>query len=340
MPQIRPDALRESLSQGLPAIVWIHGDEPLLAIEAADQVRAAARAAGHDERIVFEVDRHFRAETLIAETGSLSLFGDRKLIDLRFAGKPAKELATAIAELLPALDESVRLLVTSPRLDRQTTEAAWFREIERAGLVVAVYPVERRDLPRWIGSRLGAQGQKADSRTLELLAERVEGNLLAAHQEVLKLGLIYDKGELPAEAARSAVMKVARFDAFTMVDAVLAGESARCQRSIAGLQAEGEATPLLVWALADAVRTLLRLHVAAAQSRPLAPVLRQSRVFGPRERLFTSALSRLPAARLRQSLQALARIDKMSKGALPGDPWPALERLNLSLSGLEFATDT
>jgi DNA polymerase-3 subunit delta len=125
-----------------------------------------------------------------------------------------------------------------------------------------------------------------------------------------------------------------------MVDAVLAGESARCQRSIAGLQAEGEATPLLVWALADAVRTLLRLHVAAAQSRPLAPVLRQSRVFGPRERLFTSALSRLPAARLRQSLQALARIDKMSKGALPGDPWPALERLSLSLSGLEFATDT
>lgn len=340
MPQIRPEALRDALVRSLPPIVWIHGDEPLLSIEAADQVRAAARAAGHAERIVFEVDRSFRAETLAAEAGSMSLFGDRKLIECRFAGKPAKEPAALIAELLPTLDESVRLLVSSPRLDRQTTESAWFRDIDRVGMVVAVYPVDRRELPRWIGARLAAQGQKADPRTLEWLAERVEGNLLAAHQEILKLGLLYGKGELPADVARGVVMRAARFDAFMLVDIVLAGESARCQRCLSGLQAEGEPTQLSVWALAEALRTLLRLHAAKDEGRPFSQVLRQSRVFGPRERLFTAALSRLSAGRLRLGLQALARIDKMSKGALTGDPWAALERLSLSLSGLEFVTDS
>jgi DNA polymerase-3 subunit delta len=339
MAQVKPDALQSLLDRGMPPIVWIHGEEPLLAIEAGDRVRSAARAAGLEERVVFEVDRSFKPAMLAAEAGAMSLFGARKLIELRFAGKPGKEIGETIATCLAGLDESVRLLVVSPRLDRSSTETEWFSAIDRRGAVVAVYPVDRRELPRWIATRLAAQGQRADAQTLERIAERVEGNLLAAHQEVRKLGLLFPQGELPAQAARSAVMSVARFDAFGLVDAMLGAEAARCRRGLAGLQAEGEAAPLLVWALADAVRALLRLHEAAAAGRPLQPILRQARVFGPRERLFTSALSRLPVSRLRAALQRLARIDRMVKGASPGDPWKALEHLMLGLSGLEFATD-
>lgn len=338
MPQIRPEALQAALERAIPPIAWIHGDEPLLSIEAADWVRAQARSAGYDERVVFEIDRHFKPMMLQAETGALSLFASRKLIELRFSGKPSKELGETLVECLKSIDESVRLLAVSGRLDRASTETGWFREVERQGLVVPVYPVERRELPRWIASRLQAQGQRADPQTLELIAERVEGNLLAAHQEVRKLGLLFGRGDLPAQDARSAVLSVARFDAFGLVDALLAGEAARCRRSLAGLQAEGEAAPLLIWALADAVRALLRLQAAAAEGRPLQPLMRQARIFGPRERLFSSALSRLPTHRLEHSLQQLALIDRMVKGAAPGDAWHALERLILALAGLECAT--
>jgi len=339
MPQIKPEALQATIGRGLPPIVWIHGEEPLLAIEAADRVRLAARAAAYEERTVFEVDRSFKPAMLAAEAGSMSLFGSRKLIELRFAGKPGKEVGEAIAACLASIDESVRLLATSPRLDRSSTESDWFGVVGQTGVVVAIYPVERRELPRWIAARLGAQGQRVDAQTLELIAERVEGNLLAAHQEVRKLGLLFPKGELPAQEARSAVMSVARFDAFSLVDAMLAGEAARCRRGLAGLKAEGEAAPLVVWAMSDAVRALLRLQEAAREGRPLQSVLRQARVFGPRERLFTSAMNRLPVPRLHTALQQLARIDKMIKGVTPGDPWQALEHLMLGLSGLEFATD-
>jgi DNA polymerase-3 subunit delta len=339
MPQIRLDALEASLGRGLPAIVWIHGDEALLVIEAADRVRGAARAAGIDERVVFEVDRSFKPAMLAAEAGSMSLFGSRKLIELRLTGKPGKELGEALSSLLDSLDDSVRLMVISGRLDRASTESPWFKALERAGSVVPVYPVERRELPRWIAARLAAQGQRADSATVEFIAERVEGNLLAAHQEVRKLGLLFEKGLLPPAEARSAVMSVARFDAFGLVDAMLAGEAARCRRGLAGLRAEGEAAPLVVWALADTVRALLRLHAAAAHQQPLQPVLRQARVFGPREQLFTSALSRMTVLQLQTALQRLARIDKMIKGALAGDPWQALERLMLGLCGTPFVTE-
>jgi DNA polymerase-3 subunit delta len=339
MPQVKPEALQLVLDRGLPPIVWIHGDEPLLAIEAADRVRQAARAAGHEERTAFEVDRSFKPAMLAAEAGSMSLFGDRKLIELRFSGKPGKEIGEAIAGCLAGLDESVRLLATSGRLDRASTETDWFEAVGRMGLVVAIYPVERRELPRWIAARLAAQGQRADAQTLELIAERVEGNLLAAHQEVRKLGLLFARGELPAREARSAVMSVARFDAFGLVDAMLAGDASRCRRGLAGLRAEGEAAPLVVWALSDAARALLRLKEAAGEGRPLQSAMRQARIFGPRERLFTSAMARLPVSRLRTALQQLARIDKMIKGVTPGDPWQALELLMLGLSGLEFATD-
>jgi DNA polymerase-3 subunit delta len=334
VPQVRPEALETALKRGLAPLVWIHGDEPLLVQEAADAVRATARAQGLPSRHVFEVDRWFKPSALQAQTNSLSLFDDGKLIELRFSGKPPKELGQALAESVAQLDASVRLLAISARLDRSVTDSAWFGTLERGGLVVPVYPVERRQLPSWIAERLARQNQRADSATLELIAERVEGNLLAAWQEVRKLALLFGPGELPAQETRAAVLSVARYDAFGLVEAALTGDGSRAMRSLEGLRAEGEAPPLILWALGDAVRTLLRLHEARAAGRPLTQALREARVFGPRERLFEGALKRLAPAVCAQALQRAAQTDRIAKGVAAGDTWGALESLAMLLAGV------
>jgi len=331
--QVRPEGLAAAIARGLPPLVWIHGDEPLLALEASDAVRAAARAAGATERIVFEGGRGFRPEALAAEAGALSLFGDGKLLELRLPAKPGKELGQALAEIASRLADAVRVLVLSPRLDRAVTDSAWFAAVDRHALVVPVYPVSRQQLPQWIGARLARQNQRADPATLEFIAERVEGNLLAAHQEIRKLALLFPEGELPPDETRAAVLNVARYGAFDLVDPMLAGDAARVMRTLDGLRAEGEAGPLVLWSVADALRTLLRLHEAIVAGRPLAGELRAARVFGPREQLFQSALRRLDAQAVRDALQGAARTDRMMKGLAAGDAWRALETLALAIAG-------
>ncbi|MGD9944464.1 MAG: DNA polymerase III subunit delta [Burkholderiaceae bacterium] len=333
MTQIRADALPAALERGVPAVAWVHGDEPLLAQEAAGAIRRALRAAGFDERQVFDANRSLRPDALLGETNALSLFASKRLIELRFSGKPGKELGQAVADAARSVDETTRILVSSPRLDRSTTESAWFTAIDRAGWVVPVFPIERAQLPQWIAARLAQQGQRADRATIELIAERVEGNLLAAHQEIRKLGLLFDAGELPAEETRAAVLNVARYDAFDLVGAMLAADTGRALRSLDGLRAEGEAEPLVLWALSDAVRTLLRLAQARQRGRPLAQALREARVFGPRERLYGDALRRADPALLQAALRQAAKTDRMIKGIEPGDAWQALETLVMMVAG-------
>ncbi|HOA93060.1 MAG TPA: DNA polymerase III subunit delta [Quisquiliibacterium sp.] len=331
--QVRPDALDAALAKRLPALVWVHGDEPLLVLEATDAARRVFRAAGHDERLVLAVERGFKTEALLAETRALSLFASNRLIELRMTGKPTAELGQALAESAAGIDASTRLLVSSARLDRKTTESAWFRAVDAHALVVAVYPVERAQLPQWIGQRLGRQRQRADADTLRFLAERVEGNLLAAHQEIRKLGLLFPEGLLGDDQVRSAVSNVARYDAFGLSDAMLAGDVARVLRSIDGLQAEGEAPPLVLWALTDAVRNLVRLSVARDGGRAPATLMRELRIFGPREALYGQALRRLDTRRLQAALQETARIDRMAKGLIREDPWAAMAALATTLAG-------
>jgi DNA polymerase-3 subunit delta len=333
---IRADALEATLARArgaLPPLVWIASDEPLLLLEAADRVRAAARAAGFAERQVFHADRAFRIDALLHEAGAMSLFASRRLLELRLAGKPGKELGEALADAAPGLPDDTRLLVTGPRLDRTSTDAAWFGRVDRAGWVVPIPVVERDRLPRWIGERLARQRQGADAPTLQLIADRVEGNLLAAEQEVRKLALLFPEGALPADAVRAAVLDVARWDVFDLVAAALAGDAARALRCLAGLRAEGSAVPQVLWAVADAVRVLLRLAGARDAGRAPAQVLRELRVWGERERLYPLALQRLPVARLRRLLRACGQVDRMAKGVLGGDEWQALEAVVLGLAG-------
>ena len=341
--QLRPDQLAAHLARGLRPLYTVHGDEPLLAQGACDAIRAAARAAGYGERKVFTVaGANPNWSEILGAAQALSLFAERQLIEIRIpSGKPGKDGSDALQRYCQRLPEDVLTLVQLPRLDATQAKSAWFAALDAAGITLRVEPVERRALPQWIARRLAAQGQRvADGedgqRTLAFFADRVEGNLLAAHQELQKLALLYPAGELGFEQVEAAVLNVARYDVFKLGEAVLAGQVARALRMLEGVRAEGEAAVLVHWTLAEDIRALRRIKEALAAGRPLPLALREARVWGLRERLFERALPLIPAHALDALLEAAQVCDGLVKGLThpdwPADPWAALRRLVLMVT--------
>jgi len=344
--QVAAAQLAAHLQRGLKSLYTIHGDEPLLQQEAADVIRAAARAQGYTERTVHTVTgAHFDWSEVLAAGGSLSLFADKQIVEIRIpSGKPGKDGSVALQQLAEGAqgNDSTLTLVLLPRLDKQTKTGAWFGALESYGVTVQVDPVERRALPQWIAHRLAAQGQRVTEgeegqRTLQFFADRVEGNLLAAHQEIQKLALLYSQGELSFGQVEGAVLNVARYDVFKLSEAVLAGQVARVQRMLDGLKAEGEAEVLVHYALAEDIRALKRVKDAVAAGRPLPMALREQRVWGVKERLFERVLPLLSVTDLAHLLQAAHQVDGIVKGLKvpdwPTDGWQALQRLALQLCG-------
>lgn len=344
--QLASSQLAAHLQKGVKPLYTLHGDEPLLIQEAADAIRAAARLQGYTERTVFTAaGAHFDWSAVLASGGEMSLFGDRQLVEVRIpSGKPGKEGSAALQRLaeLAARNDSVLTLVLLPRLDGPTQKGAWFGALESFGTTLRVDPVDRNALPHWIAQRLALQSQRvcsgeAGQRTLQFFADRVEGNLLAAHQEVQKLALLHPAGELSFEQVESAVLNVARYDAFKLAETVLAGQTARVQRMLDGLQAEGEAPVLVHWALSEDIRTLARVRQALDSGRPMPMALRENRVWGSKEKLMERVLPRLSAATLAQWLLDAHVVDGIAKGlkvpTWPADPWHALHRLATQVSG-------
>jgi DNA polymerase-3 subunit delta len=340
--QLKPDQLAAHLSRGLRPLYTIHGDEPLLAQEAGDLVRAAARLSGCTERQVHVVSgAHFDWTGLLAASQALSLFAARQLIEVRIpSGKPGKDGSQALQRYaeLAAGNPDVVTLVQLPRLDRQQQASAWFAALDAAGITLRVDPIERPALPQWIAQRLAAQGQRvasgeAGQRTLAFFADRVEGNLLAAHQEVQKLALLHPPGELSFEDVEAAVLNVARYDVFRLGEAVLAGQVARALRMLEGLRAEGEAAVLVHWTLAEDIRGLKRVKDAIGVGRPLPIALREARAWGAKERLLERAVGVASDRALAELLAAAQVCDGLVKGIphpdWPLDPWDALKRLVL-----------
>jgi DNA polymerase-3 subunit delta len=341
--QLRPDQLPTALARGVKALYTIHGDEPLLAQEAGDLIRTAARAAGYTERKVFSVGgAHFDWSGLLGAAQAMSLFAERQLIEVRIpGGKPGKEGSEALQRYCETLSDDVLTIVHLPRLDRQQQGSAWFAALDGAGMSVRVEPVERRALPQWIAQRLAAQGQRvhegdAGAQTLAFFADRVEGNLLAAHQELQKIALLYPQGELSFEQIEAAVLNVARYDVFKLGEAVLAGQTARVLRMLDGLRAEGEAPVLVHWTLAEDIRALKRVKDAVAQGRPLPMALRESRVWGAKERLFERLVPLLSDHTLAHWVEAASVCDGLIKGLKhphwPIDAWDGLKRLALMVT--------
>ena len=330
--QLRAEQLEAHLAKSLAALYTIHGDEPLLALEAADAVRAAARRSGCAEREVLSVERSFDWSGLAHAGASQSLFGSAKIVELRIAsGKPGAEGAAAIERYCSRLAPGDVTLVLLPRLDKTTQAAAWFRALGAAGVIVEVWPVERARLPEWIGGRLARNRQRAGHDLLEFLADRFEGNLLAAHQEVAKLALLLPPGELAPGAVEAAVANVARYDAFDASAALLTGDLARYVRVLDGLRGEGTAPTYVLWAIAEDLRTLLRIGAGLAGGRALEQVLRDNRVWGARQTPMRAALRRVERSALQRALAQAARIDRAIKGVGPGEPWDQLIGLGLEL---------
>ena len=340
---LAPAQLSEHLQRGLKSLYTLHGDEPLLLQEFADALRAHARQQGYTERTVHSVaGAHFDWSEVLASGGSLSLFADKQIVEIRIpSGKPGKDGSACLQQLAERAqgDDSTLTLVLLPRLDSATSKGAWFAALESFGVTVKFDPIERRALPQWIAQRLQQQGQRVAAgeegqRTLQFFADRVEGNLLAAHQEIQKLALLYptgDEGVLGFDQVENAVLNVARYDVFKLSEAVLAGQALRVARMLDGLQAEGESEVLVHWAISEDIRSLKRVKDALQAGRPMPMALRENRVWGAKEKLFERVLPNISDTTLAHLLHAAHKVDGIVKGLKqpdwPADGWQALHRL-------------
>lgn len=332
--QLKGEQLAAHLERELKPVYVVYGDEPLLVIEAADAIRAAARRNGFDERNVLTAISGFNWVELHHAAGNMSLFGGRTLIDLRIpTGKPGRDGSAAIQDYCSRPSPDSLLLVTLPGLDWAEEKAAWLKALTEAGVSVKLIPPNLAELPSWIAARLRRQQQSTEADGLRFIAERVEGNLLAAHQEILKLGLLYPAGEISLSQVQEAVLNVARYDLDGLREALLAGDVARLTRTLDGLQQEGEAPPLVLWAMTEEVRALAQVKAGQAQGQSVDFLLKDARVWGARQSLFKRALQRIDSTQANASLAHAARIDRMIKGASGGgDVWSEFLRLGLKLN--------
>jgi DNA polymerase-3 subunit delta len=318
--QLRAGELDAQLKKALLPAYAIHGDEPLLAMEAADAVRAAARRAGYTEREVLEPGRGFDWSEFTHATGSLSLFATKKIVELRLpTGKPGPQGSAAIAAYCERPSEDQLLLVTLPRLDRTGQGSAWFNALARLGAVVEIWPLDRARLPAWIGERLARQKQRAPRDVLEFLTERVEGNLLAAHQELQKLALLAPEGELGLDTVQDAVASVARYDPYDAADALVSGDLARYVRVMEGLRAEGEQPTFILFVISSALFALQEGNAERIFNRSL-------------RRAVEGAFRRFSKKQINEAISAAAAIDRAVKGVGEGDAWQAFIRLGLKLA--------
>jgi len=330
---LKGEQLAAHLERELRPLYVLYGDEPLLVLEAADVIRAKARQRGYGEREVMTVLPQFDWGQLLAAGGNMSLFGDKKLIDLRIpTGKPGKEGGAALQQWCQHLSPDTMLLITLPELDWREEKAVWFTALVNAGVAIKLMAPPLAELPGWIAGRLRRQQQGADLDSLKFIAERVEGNLLAAHQEIQKLGLLYPTGQLTPTQVREAVLNVARYDIDGLREALLAGDLARLKRTLDGLMQEGEAPPLVLWAMSEEIRALTTIRIGMDAGKPVDILLKDAKVWGPRANPVKKALQRLSTAALEAALQHAGRIDKLAKGIGQGNIWEEFLHLGLRLS--------
>lgn len=340
--QLKAEALaghleRAAQSGRLARVYTIASDEALLSIEAQDAIRAAARAAGFAERDVLHADGRFDWSLLAGAASGLSLFAEKKIVEIRLpSGKPGKAGTEALREHARDAGDETLTIVALPRLDRSARESAWAAALEHAGVWIDIPKVERAELPAWIGQRLARQQQRAARAALEFLADRVEGNLLAARQEIAKLALLFPAGEITLEQVTEAVLNVARYDVFALPVALYAGDAARAVRMLEGLRAEGEALPLVLWTVTEEIRTLLKVKAAIDGGKAAAMAAREFRLWGPRERLLPQMAARVTPGRLAQLLARCADVDRLAKGLRAprrdSDPWLELSDIALALA--------
>ena len=325
----------------LPLYIF-SGDEPLLMMEAMDQLRAVAKKQSYTEREVLLQERGFDWSALLSAGQTMSLFGDKRWLELRIpTGKPGRDGADALKQFAAQVQSQSQgsegpdtmVCIILPRLDGKTKTSAWFSALDEAGMAIQIDSLDRSQLPQWITGRLKNQNQEVEPgaegiRALEFIANQVEGNLIAAHQEIQKLGLLYPNGKLTEEQIRTAILKVARYNVFELTEAMLAGDLARLNRMLDGLKGEGEPLVLILWSVTEELRLLSKLKAASDAGESVQQLMRANRVWGNKERLYPNALRRVQPLKLRRAMQVAAGLDRQVKGLyaadLPADPWDGL----------------
>lgn len=332
--RITSDQLQQHLARDLKPLYVVFGDEPLLALEASDRIRAKARAEGYSEREILTADTGFKWKELAFAGNSQSLFASRKLLELRIpTGKPGTEGSAALQAYCEALPQDAITLICLPNIDWRAQKAGWFEALARIGIMVEAKVVLRKALPQWIAGRLRDQNQEADEETLGFIADRVEGNLLAAYQEVQKLALLFGPGKIAFADVREAVLDVARYDVFNLGEAVIKGEVLYLSRMLDGLRGEGVAPPLVLWAIAEEIRAIGKIITGTASGKPISMLWREARIWGvSHQNLMQQNIKRFSLQQVTEALRHAATIDRMIKGLIRGDVWDELLQL-----GLRFA---
>jgi DNA polymerase-3 subunit delta len=339
--KIKPEQLSRTLSsQNLP-LYWLSGDEPLLMIEAADLIRSQYREKGYTEREILNVDKSFDWGHFLQSTGNLSLFAEKKIIELRLTTAKMEDAGKkAIQHYLSELNPDYLILMSGPKLDAATLKTKWFTEIEKHGAFVQIWPIKTEELSSWLEQRLLREGIQADSEAVHLLVDKVEGNLLAAMQEIEKLKLLsFDTGEntirLDAKTVMQVVADSSRYNVYQLIDAALLGDVSRAQKMLAGLKNEGIFPLIILAALCRELRTLLPMLEKKSEGQGVNAIIQSGRVWFNRKQAVTAALARLDTQSVWKLLDHSRLIDQSIKGLSRANPWIGLSLLLLQLSGAE-----
>ena len=339
--RLKAEQLKSSLQKGLAPVYFLSGDEPLQLGEMADAIRKTARQAGYNSREIFSVETGFSWNQLAVSADSLSIFSDKKIIELRIpsasVGTDGAKALTSYCERLP---QDTLLLITIGKLASATLKTRWLESIDKVGVVIQVWALEGQELLNWLQQRLQQRGLQAELDGVKLLAGRVEGNLLAADQEITKLYVLYGAVKLTTAHIADAVADSSRYDVFKLMDSVLSANVNRISKILFGLRAEGIAAPVVLWALTREARTLIKIKLALTTGQNKDTVFRNNQIWDKRKLLVENALNRLNLARLNQLLILSAKADRQIKGQQSGDAWETLLAIALQFASVPLTTMT
>lgn len=330
---LKAEQLESELERIIAPIYLISGDEPLISLECCDLIRGKALAAGYADRQVFDAES-LNWDQVVSETQAMSLFSDKRVLEIRIKnGKVGTEGSKVLTQICENPPEDMLILVDSGKLDRNQLRSKWVQSIASAGVHVHIWPIKPKELPYWLSARLSQAGIKANRQAIAVLAERVEGNLLAAKQEIEKLKLLLDGDEVDAQAMSAAVADSARYDVFTLLDRILSGDADEVTRTLKGLREEGNDTLSILWAICREIRILIQVSDSLAAGQSMDTACQKAGVWKNRQQLVRSALQRLKPGRLNLLLRQARLVDQLSKGAKKGDAWLEMENMVLTFCG-------
>lgn len=339
--RLKPEQLSTALQKGLAPVYFLSGDEPLQLGELADVIRKTARLAGYNSREIFSVDTGFSWNQLALSADSMSIFSDKKIIELRIpSGTVGTDGAKALTAYCERIPQDTLLLITTGKLASATLKSRWVESLDKVGVVIQVWALEGQELLNWLQQRLQQRGLQAEPDGIKLLASRIEGNLLAADQEITKLYVLYGTGKISTAQIFDAVADSSRYDVFKLMDCVLLAQTNRIIKILSALRAEGIAAPVILWALTREARTLIKIKLALVSGQSKDTVFRNNQIWDKRKPLVDKALNRLNLADLNRVLVLAAKADRQIKGQQSGDAWETLLSVCLQFSSLAMMANS